>query len=104
MQKIFSNGKLSAGIIQTYNKDATYCHKNVKTPDAGHQVEHAQLTGLVELGVLALGEVETPVHPLQGNERSREHIAVSTGDASAPSASRGGIAAVQVSGTGVDSI
>lgn len=106
MQKIFSNGKLSVGIIQTYNKDATYCHKNVKTPDAGHQVKHAQLTGLVELGVLALGEVETPVHLLQGNPnatRSREHITVSTGDTSALSAQRGSIAAMQVSGTGEDS-
>lgn len=91
MRKIFSNRKMLVGIIQTYNKDATYCHKNVKTPDAGHQVEHAQLTGLIELGVLALGEVETPVHLLQGNTdatRSREHVTVSTGDTSALSASQ----------------
>lgn len=89
MQEIFVNGKLLVGMIQTHNKDATYCHKNVKTPDAGHQVKHAQLTGLVELGVLALGEVETPVHLLQGNPnatRPREHITVSAGDTSALSA------------------
>lgn len=33
-------------------------------------MKHAQLTGLIELGILALGEVETPVHLLHCKQHS----------------------------------
>lgn len=47
----------------------THCYEYVKTPNTRHQVEHAQLTRLVELGVLALGEVEAPDDFLWHNNR-----------------------------------
>lgn len=42
-------------------------------------MKHTQLTGLVKLGVLALGEVETPIDFLKQNNRSREHSVVMGG-------------------------
>lgn len=62
MFETFSFGAFGA---QTFN-DVVYRQKNVKAPNAGHQVEDAQLTRLIELGVLALGEVETPIDFLRG--------------------------------------
>lgn len=50
----------------------THRYEYVKTPNTRHQVEHTQLTRLIELGVLALGEVEAPDDFLQHNNRSCE--------------------------------
>lgn len=58
----------SACGTQTFN-DVAYREKNVKAPNAGHQVEDAQLARLVELGVLALGKVETPIDFLRGGRK-----------------------------------
>lgn len=50
-------------------KKITHCYEYVKAPNTRHQVEHAQLTRFVELGVLALGEVEAPDDFLRHNNR-----------------------------------
>lgn len=52
----------------------THRYEDVKTPNTRHQVEHTQLTRLIELGVLALGEVEAPDDFLQHNNRSCERL------------------------------
>lgn len=50
-----------------------YCNKDVKTPHTGDQMKHAQLARLIELCVLALGEVEAPVHFLQCDQTT-DHV------------------------------
>lgn len=45
----------------------THRYEYVQTPNTRHQVEHTQLTRFIELGVLALGEVEAPDDFLQHN-------------------------------------
>lgn len=72
--EIFETFSFSARGTQPF-KGVAYCQKNVKAPNAGHQVEDAELARLIELGVLALGEVETPIDFLRGGRnttRSRE--------------------------------
>lgn len=62
--KIFESSPFAACGTQTFT--VAYRQKNVKAPNAGHQVEDAQLARLIELGVLALGKVETPIDFLRG--------------------------------------
>lgn len=60
--------KLLQSTLSTFycaKSNLTHCYQDVKAPHTRHQVKHTQLTRLIKFGVLALGEMKTPVHFLQ---------------------------------------
>lgn len=67
--RIVPNGQKCVQVLYFISFLITHCYEYVKTPNTRHQVEHAQLARLVELGVLALGEVEAPDDFLRHNNR-----------------------------------